>query len=115
MNCERCGIYIDEIIIYKREKRGDNDTRCRDCRARPSREVKYNNEICRPWWGELDDDFNPIDDKGRLYLAGVRICGHKDCVRREHVIETLEMERVDVSYRTGRQTTVESLNRELIA
>lgn len=115
MNCERCGIWIEESIIQKREARGVIDHLCRDCKAKPTREVKYNNEICRPWWGELDDDFNPIDKKGKLYLPGPRICGHKDCVSSKHILRDPELERIDISYRTGKRATLELVERELVA
>jgi hypothetical protein len=38
------------------------------------------------WNGDLDDDWNPIDDDGNLYRAGVRICGAKDCVDLNHIV-----------------------------
>lgn len=36
--------------------------------------------------GEVDDDFNPMTKEGKLYLPGLRTCGHKDCVRKAHIV-----------------------------
>ena len=63
---------------------------------------------------------NPIDRKLRLYIPGVRVCGHKDCVNKDHIIETkapsdLELERNDISYRTGRLSALQDYMRELSA
>lgn len=115
MDCERCGIYIEETVIAKRVGRAIYDKRCRDCRAKPAREVKYNSQICRPWWGELDENFNPIDKKLNLYLPGPRSCGHKDCVNKNHILPDPELERIDISYRTGSKSTMESVMKELVA
>lgn len=113
MNCERCGIEIDEIIIYKRQLRGDENKNCLDCRMKPKKEIKYNKERCTPWQGEVDDDFNPIDKKGKLYLPGIRTCGHKDCVKQSHIINDLEVERWSISYRTGKKPDFKEIMKEL--
>ena len=122
MNCERCGIEITEGSIERRKARGTFDGRCRDCRAVRSNEIKYDGDICRPWRGEIDEDFNPIDRKLRLYLPGVRTCGHRDCVNKKHIIpelqkveRNLELERYDTSYRTGRLAELQDYMRELSA
>lgn len=115
MNCERCGIWIEESVIYKREARGVTDHLCKDCNAKPAREVKYNNERCSAWWGEVDEDWNPIDAYGRPYLPGIRKCGHKDCVKKSHILLDPELERIDISYRTGKRTSMEDIKKELIA
>jgi hypothetical protein len=41
---------------------------------------------CRPYKGELNEDWMPIDDDGKLFMPGHRICGAKDCVSSKHVI-----------------------------
>jgi hypothetical protein len=122
MNCERCGIEIDERTIERRKGRGILDQRCSDCRVKQLNEIKYNGIICRPWRGEVDEEFNPIDRNLKLYLPGIRTCGHRDCVTKDHIIQvaetidrTLELERNDISYRTGRLSELQDYMRELYA
>ncbi len=121
MNCERCGIEIDERTIERRKGRGILDQRCSDCRVKQLNEIKYNGIVCRPWRGEVDEELNPIDGQLRLYLPGVRTCGHRDCVNKDHIITTpipisdLELERNDISYRTGRLSELSDYMRELSA
>jgi hypothetical protein len=120
MNCERCGIEIDSKTIERRKGRGILDQRCSDCRVKQLNEIKYNGIICRPWRGEVDEDLNPIDRNLRLYLPGVRTCGHRDCVTKDHIITAqqlteLERERNDISYRTGRLSQLQDYMRELSA
>ena len=95
MICDRCGQEMDAMAYYKRLQRGTANGQCSDCNAKPSKEIKYNKEKCRPWIGEVDDDFNP-------YLPGIRKCEHKDCVNPKHIIRDIEHERLDISYRTGK-------------
>jgi hypothetical protein len=42
--------------------------------------------FCRPYEGELNEDWLPIDDEGKLFMPGHRICGAKDCVNSKHII-----------------------------
>jgi hypothetical protein len=112
MSCKRCGIEIDPMVLMKRKERGTNDNLCRDCRMKPSNELKHNKVICRPWRGEVDEDFNPIDEKGNLYAPGARTCGYKDCVNRQHIIDPLEAERIDISYRTKQSLDIKKVMRE---
>lgn len=116
MECDRCGIELSEQAIEKRKSRGIYDGRCFDCRANPAREIRYSGTVCRPWAGEVDEDLNPIDSKLKLYLPGFRTCGHKDCVNKQHIIPTdysLELERNDISYRTGRRSKMEYFLKEI--
>ena len=116
MNCIRCGIEISESAITARKARGNFDGRCQDCRPHVSREVKYDGEPCRPWVGEVDEELRPIDKSLRLYLPGTRTCGHKDCVNKDHIIppfNPLELERNDISYRTGKKSKVEDFLKEI--
>ena len=119
MECDRCGIELSEQAIEKRKSRGIYDGRCFDCRANPAREIRYSGTVCRPWTGEVDEDFNPIDKNLKLYLPGVRTCGHKDCVNKQHIVQptpkdwTLELERNDISYRTGRRSEMEHFLKEI--
>jgi len=112
MNCLRCGIGIEPLLSQRRAERGNDDHLCRDCRMRPAREIKHNKTICRPWQGQVDDSFNPIDEKGKLYLPGARSCGFKDCVNRSHIIDPLEAERIDISYRTKESLDIKKVIRE---
>jgi hypothetical protein len=120
MNCERCGIEIDERTIERRRARGMTDQRCSDCRTQHLYEIRYNDIVCRPWRGEVDEDLNPIDGQLRLYLPGIRTCGHRDCVNKDHIISpprehNVELERFDTSYRTGRLAELQDYMRELSA
>ena len=116
MNCERCGMEVSEGAVERRKARGTYNGLCQDCRiTKPQYQIKYDGDICQPWRGRVDEDFNPIDEHLRPYLPGQRTCGHKDCVNRQHVIKTprdLELERLDISYRTGKKTEWEELFRE---
>jgi hypothetical protein len=118
MDCNRCGMELSDKVIEKRQSRGIYDGRCFDCRSNPAREIKYSGTVCRPWWGEVDEDFNPIDKNLKPYLPGLRSCGHKDCVNKSHIVlelRPLELERNDISYRTGRLSQLPDFIRELSA
>ena len=118
MNCERCGMEVSEAAVERRKARGTYDGKCSDCRNGMATEIKYNGTVCRPWRGEVDEHFNPIDKNLKLYLPGFRTCLHKDCVNKEHIIQpdySLELERNDISYRTGRTSGMEDYLRELSA
>jgi hypothetical protein len=115
MDCNRCGIEVSDGAVERRKARGTFDGRCQDCRGHRSTEVKYDGEPCRPWRGEVDEDLNPIDRNLKPYLPGVRTCGHKDCVNKQHIIKPLsdlELERLDISYRTGKKPNWEELYKE---
>lgn len=122
MNCERCGMEVSEAAVERRKARGTYDGKCSDCRNGMATEIKYNGTVCRPWRGEVDEDFNPIDRNLKLYLPGQRTCGHKDCVNKEHIITApqkverdVELERYDTSYRTGRLAELQDYLQELSA
>jgi hypothetical protein len=109
---------VSEAAVERRKARGTYDGKCSDCRNGMANEIKYDGKVCRPWRGEVDEDFNPIDRNLKLYLPGVRVCGHKDCVNKDHIIKApsnLELERNDISYRTGRLAELEDYMRELSA
>ena len=120
MDCERCGINVSEAAVERRKARGTYDGLCADCRNGRANEIKYNGTVCRPWRGEVDEDFNPIDRNLKLYLPGLRTCGHKDCVNKEHIIpprieRDIQLERYDTSYRTGRLAELQDYLQELTA
>lgn len=98
-SCVWCGNWISKDTYAKRKERklGDADV-CKDCRDIRKAEAPRKDKTrrtehpelgviwCYLWSGELNDDWMPIDDKGKLYMPGIRICGFKDCVASQHVI-----------------------------
>ena len=115
MNCERCGMEVSEAAVERRKARGTYDGKCSDCRNGMATEIKYNGTVCRPWRGEVDEHFNPKDRNLKLYLPGFRTCLHKDCVNKEHIIQpdySLELERNDISYRTGTRSEMKDFLKE---
>jgi hypothetical protein len=109
---------VSEAAVERRKARGTYDGKCSDCRNGMANEIKYDGKVCRPWRGEVDEDLNPIDRNLKLYLPGIRVCGHKDCVNKDHIIKAasdLELERNDISYRTGRLSELQDYMRELSA
>lgn len=78
-----CLICNSEWVVN--ENRVNNHLYCRDCR-RSEREIDYGfTEPCKPWSGDFDDDDNPMQN-GLPYLPGDRICQHKDCVQKSHIL-----------------------------
>lgn len=96
--CTRCG------MEGKRPMRSDRpdpwvDGECPDCQAVPvdlaqlvvPERVEYragngHRWHCRPWDGDLDEEWRPVDAAGELVLPGRRKCGHSDCVNSGHVL-----------------------------
>lgn len=106
--CIWCGNWITKDAYLKRiERKRDDPNVCKDCtdvrRAAPLSKYKTKRTVhpdlgelfCYIWRGELNDDWLPIDDAGKLYMPGVRICGFKDCVAVEHVIAPKVMQVTD--------------------
>ena len=106
-SCIWCGQWITKDAYLKRvERKRDDPNVCKDCTdVRKSNGLqKYKNKRtdhpelgvlwCYLWDGELNDDWLPIDDKGKLYMPGVRICGFKDCVSSQHVIPAVRRAKV---------------------
>jgi len=78
--CKRCG--IDRDLPTKRAK---NTNLCRGCRSKVEHVVRYDQKnYCLAWRGDFDEYDNPMHN-GKLYLAGERTCGHKDCINEEHI------------------------------
>ena len=90
--CVQCGQEIPPSTwIKRRERNKDKWDYCRDCTAKPAKSVRTTNPIlgelfCTPHTGELDDLWRPINAKGELFLPGLRMCGMKDCVNRNHIV-----------------------------
>ena len=82
IECRRCGFQW----AVSNEKRGRKDLLCVSCRMKPANMLQYGKLRCIPHKGALDNDLNPIDEFGVLVLAGVRVCGHRDCINVAHVV-----------------------------
>jgi hypothetical protein len=83
--CQRCGITDDSTATARYFFRTKLKL-CSSCRAVPRFQVKTAAGWCRPWKGETDDNWNPIDNNGNLVMPGIRSCGYKDCMHEDHVI-----------------------------
>ena len=80
--CDRCGFtwFVGE---QQRVKPGQL---CAGCRAVPARSVRYGlPKPCRPWHGAFNDFDEPVLGDS-LFLPGVRLCGHSDCVEISHIV-----------------------------
>jgi hypothetical protein len=97
--CTRCGAFILKAVVSKRRERKDQYAdECKDCRdVRKYTETYFFRKVvrthpklgkieCLAWSGDIDDNWNPIDENGELYRPGERICGAKDCIDIHHVI-----------------------------
>ena len=93
--CPICGIPVDKDLISKRKSRGiENPDYCFDCldSGKPMRKHEtWSHPVlgkieCVPHKGDVDDDFRPLTPRGTLFMAGYRICGRADCVRKNHVV-----------------------------
>jgi hypothetical protein len=112
--CVWCGNCISKDAYYKRKERKlpDLDV-CKDCRdvrkaavmnSRKKKRIDHPELgiiFCAIWDGELNDDWLPIDDEGKLFLPGQRICGLKDCVNTAHVISPKVMQVSDLELILG--------------
>lgn len=104
MVCSRCGLEDLTGSLEKRVERGASRV-CANCRARPQTKIETKYGTCIPHQGEFDEHDNPIDNYGRLILPGYRKCQASDCMNPEHIISATEIERHDISYRTGIKLT----------
>jgi hypothetical protein len=88
ISCLRCGVMEPVRVgaLDKRAERGHNG-QCSSCNARPMQQIRRGSkgDFCRPWHGEFDDNDNPMKN-GRYYLPGERVCGHRDCVNKKHIV-----------------------------
>lgn len=48
-------------------------------------------------------------------MQGARTCNHPDCVNPQHVIPAIEMEWLDVSYRTKEKLSYQEIYKKIIA
>ena len=95
VKCSICGQQLSMDAFHKRKSRRLSDADvckdCRDLKKAPKRQDYFMHPVlgwiwCIPYSGQLDDNWNPIDLKGKPHMPGMRICGKKDCVRKDHVI-----------------------------
>lgn len=81
--CVRCGL----TSFVSMDKRRRKDELCVSCRTRPAKSISYGLEQpCKPWAGAFDENDNPLDHHGNLWLPGSRICKHSDCVQLYHIV-----------------------------
>ena len=84
--CLRCGCFMLDDTASQRLQRGRDLWGCQECQAGKQDKVKTKYGICQPHQGELDEHDRPLNKKGELYRAGVRLCGYSDCVAIDHLI-----------------------------
>lgn len=78
--CRRCGW---SWVVESGRRRAFE--LCESCRVKPALSVRYGSDRCIPWRFGFDEFDNPLRD-GVLFLPGVRVCGHRDCVNPLHVV-----------------------------
>jgi len=81
VECRRCGFKWNVAA----SKKNDKDLLCRSCRQGKQKVIQYGDLRCEPHLGKVNDDLDPLDDNGELFMPGVRLCGHRDCVNSKHV------------------------------
>lgn len=80
IQCERCGFEWE--LSSSRQK----TILCASCRSKKVQTVHTKRGKCLPWHGYFAaDDITPVDENGKPILAGVRRCGHTDCVNPSHI------------------------------
>ncbi len=77
-NCSRCG--IDRDLPTKKTK----IEFCRGCRVKVEHIIRYSDKTCLAWRGDFDKDDNPVHNN-KIFMAGNRTCGHRDCINPEHI------------------------------
>jgi hypothetical protein len=108
-SCGWCGNWISKDTYLKRvERKRDYLDVCKDCLDVRKGDVLVNTSLvrrkhptlgaisCKPYKGELNEDWLPIDGNGKLFMPGLRICGAKDCVNEMHVIPPKKPEVSDI-------------------
>jgi len=93
--CSRCGFRFTSGKPNEARTCGS----CREAETNPRGKAGRYREIvckveglhgsCYAWMGEFDDDDNPIDQNGFAIIAGERLCGHRDCVRADHIVRAV--------------------------
>jgi hypothetical protein len=80
---------------------------CRDCVRHKRITSKFG--TCFAYSGSFDVDDNPVDKSGFPIINGIRKCGNRDCINRDHIILALEFERFDSSYTMGVRRSTEEI------
>ena len=106
--CQRCGAPIKSRHALKRAEQGEA-LLCSSCTAKPAKSVATAFGWCKPHHGQFDSDDNPLDDHGKLYRAGIRLCRNRDCVEQTHIVDPSFFEGLDLSYRTGVKLTPDEI------
>ncbi len=76
---------------------------CRDClRHKP---VKSKSGTCLAYSGDFDPNDNPVDKSGYKIMAGIRKCGNRDCINRDHIILAIEFERLS----SGKHNSIDEI------
>lgn len=114
MPCIWCGQELSKSLMQKRMHRKVEQVNvCKDCRdvrkpaaikARKDKKIihpEHGVMYCQIWDGDLNDDWLPIDKHGKLYRAGLRKCGLKDCVNVTHVIPPKVLQVTDIELIIG--------------
>ena len=79
--CDRCG-FTWFVGDGQRVKSG---AMCSSCRMRPAKTVRSGlDSPCRPWHGSFNEWDEPVLGDA-VFLRGVRLCGHSDCVEVLHI------------------------------
>lgn len=102
--CETCGVIFDFRHEYLRRVNYDT-TKCKSCKAKPTRSVKTDYGICTPHQGEFDWDTMTPMKNGKPYKPGIRKCGNADCIARAHIMTAYDLlaEQHSIEYRTGKR------------
>jgi hypothetical protein len=108
MTCKRCGYDPSGDPSAKTADLNMGDF-CSSCTAKPTRVVKTDYGKCRPHLGDFDDNDNPLKPDGTLFRPGFRICRHRDCIARSHIIGWETFEQLDRSWRKGYKETPEQI------
>lgn len=92
IECQQCGIIIRRDTWMKNRDRGNEKwDYCKSCKAHPVAYVTVRHKVlglicCVPHRGELDEQWRPINAKGKLFRPGIRFCGNRDCISPSHIV-----------------------------
>lgn len=79
--CDRCGFGW----LVGDGQRVKSGALCFACRMKPAKTVRSGlDQPCRPWHGAFNEWDEPVLGD-TVFLPGVRVCGHSDCVEVSHI------------------------------
>lgn len=90
-------MYCKNCLTMQAKKSGY----CVNCSKHKVIETKFGS--CFAYSGEFDADENPVAKSGQKIMAGIRKCGNSDCINRDHIILSIELERLNC-YTLGSQS-----------